>query len=168
MERVKIMFGTEDALNSSTLNSANLASLAGVVKSNLQKFNANIEEASEAQSKEPINQINVTSNDYNETMMSQSDLNSMQRQNWLETEMSYDDTSTIIEDVDELQKDNAKDSKDRDQSLSGKQSSIDFFSLTHPFSVFVLKKLICLFHSFFIAFHFSCVFVSTNKENLFI
>ena len=52
---------------------------------------------------------------------------------WIETEMSYDDTTTIIEDVEELQKDNNKDKNNRDQSLSGILKFLIFFNLLNSF-----------------------------------
>lgn len=112
MERVKIMFGNEDGA-ASNLNSINLVNLQQLKS----KFAEEMIETTETfptivssvvvEPDQPRNTERVTA--------------PQTRQAWLETEMSYDDTTTIIEDVEELQKverDN-REIRDRDQSLSG-------------------------------------------------
>lgn len=115
MERVKIMFGTDDGLTSNS--SINLANLAGTLKSNLPKISPNEYAGNEhyPESLPPLTRP--------ESLAS-----SMPRQAWLETEMSYDDTTTIIEDVEELQRDKEKELRDRDHSLSGLSFLNNFFS----------------------------------------
>lgn len=118
MERVKIMFGTDESTAANNMSS--LSNLAGTLKANLQKFGSN----EEATFTETFN--TVTSNETSEPLSifpQRNDTlsNLIPRQTWIETEMSYDDTNTILEDVEELQKDKEKDKelRDRDHSLSG-------------------------------------------------
>jgi len=117
MERVKIMFNTDEALSANNLSS--LSNLAGTLKSNLQKFGSN-DDTSYSEAFNAIN-TNETSGSLSIYPERNSDniVNSVPRQAWLETEMSYDDTTTIIEDVEELQRDKEKEARDRDHSLSG-------------------------------------------------
>lgn len=107
------MFGNEDA-SASNLNSLNLA--------NLQQLKSKFaEEMIETTDAYPTIASSTTVEPDQPRNTERLAAAPQARQAWLETEMSYDDTTTIIEDVEELQKvdrDN-RDIRDRDQSLSG-------------------------------------------------
>ena len=123
MERVKIMFGTDEAANGNNMPS--LSNLAGTLRTNLHRLGSQ-DDGSYAESFNAI-----TSNETSEPMSilpQRHTDNMIPRQAWIETEMSYDDTTTIIEDVEELQrdKDKDKDLRDRDHSLSGKFALVQF------------------------------------------
>ena len=114
MERVKIMFGTDEATN----NMPSLTNLAGTLKANFQKFFS----SEDAIFNETYNITTSTDSSGPMSILPQrSDTlsNLVPRQAWIETEMSYDDTNTILEDVEELQKDKEKDKEMRDHSLTG-------------------------------------------------
>lgn len=132
MERVKIMFGNEDQAASGTGQQqpqppqSSLSTLAGTFRANLARFGSQ-----EAEEGGGTASFQATSTElYGQPQRSSAiDLDGSQRtarQAWtnnanFETEMSYDDTTTIIEDVEELQKtDKEKELRDRDHSLSGR------------------------------------------------
>ena len=126
MERVKIMFGNDDAAAAGN----NLPSLAnlGSPRSNFQRFGSQ-EEGSYAESFQPITSTAESTEPQSIPQQRSSILsNAMPRQAWSD-EMSYDDTQTIIEDIEELQKDKDKDLRDRDHSLSGMFSSTNILRL---------------------------------------
>ncbi|XP_075676171.1 JNK-interacting protein syd isoform X2 [Dermatophagoides pteronyssinus] len=128
MERVKIILGTDmDNKDLSSKEPPNFSNLANIFRTNLQKFASN-EDNMENYDLSGMSTTNarVDDDDVGHSFIHQSsnsfvtsDGASNRQDRWMETEMSYDDTTTIIEDVEELQKDNSKD-KNRDQSLSGK------------------------------------------------
>lgn len=131
MERVKIMFGTDESTNSNTNNNNAInqtkENLASVFKSNLQRLTTN-EDNLDNYDLTGIDADDHLDHHQNTTLALSSDMNrageslsnSLARQAWIETEMSYDDTTTIIEDVEELQKDKfSSTNNNRDQSLTG-------------------------------------------------
>ncbi|KPM07010.1 JNK-interacting protein 3-like protein [Sarcoptes scabiei] len=130
MERVKIMFGTDESTNSNTNNNNAInqtkENLASVFKSNLQRLTTN-EDNLDNYDLTGIDADDHLDHHQNTTLALSSDMNrageslsnSLARQAWIETEMSYDDTTTIIEDVEELQKDKfSSTNNNRDQSLT--------------------------------------------------
>lgn len=131
MERVKIMFGSDEQQSTPGQSQqqqlqnqqSSLSNLAGTFRTNLARFGSQEAEGAVASFQEIFGQrssaIDLDSGS------SSGGIASRPRQAWsnnanFETEMSYDDTTTIIEDVEELQKaDKEKDLRDRDHSLSG-------------------------------------------------
>ncbi|XP_046910833.1 JNK-interacting protein syd isoform X3 [Dermatophagoides farinae] len=126
MERVKIILGTDmDNKDQSLKEPPNFSNLSGVFRTNLQKFvsnednmeNYDLSGMSTMTPRVDDDDSFIHSNNSFVTSAGTSSLSNRQDR-WIETEMSYDDTTTIIEDVEELQKDNNKDKNNRDQSLS--------------------------------------------------
>lgn len=130
MERVKIMFADDGSNN---LSSINFTNFVGTLKANLHRLSLSEDgggPGSELQFIEPTElQPALVPPD--------SIVKSSNHQTWnLETEMSYDDTTTICEDVEDLQRDKDKDLRDRDASLSGMSLIVCFspFCLYGPAS----------------------------------
>lgn len=141
MERVKIILGTDmDNKDQSLKEPPNFSNLSGVFRTNLQKFvsnednmeNYDLSGMSTMTPRVDDDDSFIHSNNSFVTSAGTSSLSNRQDR-WIETEMSYDDTTTIIEDVEELQKDNNKDKNNRDQSLSGILKFLIFFNLLNSF-----------------------------------
>ncbi|OTF82841.1 hypothetical protein BLA29_005575 [Euroglyphus maynei] len=130
MERVKIILGIDgDNKDLSLKEAPNFSNLANMFRTNLQKF-VSTEDNMENYDLSGMSTTNQRVDDDDDGVghpyihqsnhsFVTSDSASNRQDRWIETEMSYDDTTTIIEDVEELQKDNSKDKNNRDQSLSG-------------------------------------------------